>query len=307
MEIGLVGLGRMGGNMARRMARAGIRVVGYDPDPAVRASLAGEAAIVPVGSVAEACGALAAPRVVWLMAPAGSVTEDTIDALAPRLSPGDVIVDGGNANYHDSQRRAAALAPRGIGFVDCGVSGGVWGLANGYALMYGGSDDAVARMLPFARVLAPAADRGHLHCGRAGAGHFAKMIHNGIEYGMMQAYAEGFALMRNRADLGLDVAAVAQAWRHGTVVRSWLLDLIAEGLAGDAALDDIAPVVADSGEGRWTVDEAVAQGVPAPVLALALMARFESQGRGDYGARLLAMMRRSFGGHAVVDAPKAGE
>jgi 6-phosphogluconate dehydrogenase len=304
MEIGLVGLGRMGANMARRLAGGGVRVVGYDPNAGVRDALSREGVVVPAASLADLAAALAVPRVIWLMVPAGAVTEDTIEALVPLLARGDLIVDGGNANYRDSQRRAGVLVSAGIEFVDCGVSGGVWGLANGYALMYGGTDAAAARLLPFARVLAPAPDRGHLHCGHVGAGHFAKMIHNGIEYGMMEAYAEGFALMANRADLGLDLAAIAEAWRHGTVVRSWQLDLIAEGLAADPALRDIAPVVADSGEGRWTVDEAVAQGVPAPVLALALMARFQSQGRGDYAARLLAMMRHSFGGHAVV-APKA--
>jgi 6-phosphogluconate dehydrogenase len=307
MELGLVGLGRMGGNMARRLARGAVRVVGYDADGASADVLAHERVLEAAATLAALVGALAAPRVIWLMVPAGAVTQDTLDALVPLLGQGDVVVDGGNANYHDSQRRARMLANAGLGFVDCGVSGGVWGLDNGYALMYGGDDAAVARMQPFARVLAPAPDRGHLHCGRAGAGHFAKMIHNGIEYGMMEAYAEGFALMANRPDLGLDVAAIAQTWRHGTVVRSWLLDLIADGLARDAMLDAIAPVVADSGEGRWTVDEAVAQGVPAPVLALALMARFQSQGRGDYASRLLAMMRHSFGGHAVVAAPKAAE
>jgi 6-phosphogluconate dehydrogenase len=307
MELGLVGLGRMGGNMARRLAGGGVRVVGYDRDAAARDALARESVLEGAASLAELVQALRAPRVVWLMVPAGAVTEDTLDALVPLLARGDVVVDGGNANYKDSQRRAGVLARAGLEFVDCGVSGGVWGLANGYALMYGGSDEAVARVVPFARVLAPAPDCGHLHCGRVGAGHFAKMIHNGIEYGMMEAYAEGFALMANRTDLGLDVAAIAQAWRHGTVVRSWLLDLIAEGLAQDSRLDAIAPVVADSGEGRWTVDEAVAQGVPAPVLALALMARFQSQGRGDYASRLLAMMRHGFGGHAVVAAARGAQ
>jgi 6-phosphogluconate dehydrogenase len=300
--LGLVGLGRMGGNMARRLAKGGVRVVGYDPDAAVRAGLAHEGALEAVDSLQALVTRLPAPRVVWLMVPAGRVTEVTVQDLWPALSRGDVIVDGGNANYKDSQRRAAGLVTAGIGFVDCGVSGGVWGLDNGYTLMYGGSDDAARAIEPFARVLAPAPDRGHLHCGPAGAGHFVKMIHNGIEYGMMQAFAEGFALMENKHDFGLDVAAIAETWRHGSVVRSWLLDLTAQFLRDDPTLAGIAPVVADSGEGRWTVNEAVEQGVPAPVLSLALMARFASQGRADYAGRLLAQMRHSFGGHTVVAA-----
>ena len=237
------------------------------------------------------------------MVPAGRATEIAIQDLWPELARGDVIVDGGNANYKDSQRRAAGLATAGIEFVDCGVSGGVWGLENGYTLMYGGSAAAAAHVAPFARLLAPAPDAGHLHCGPAGAGHFVKMIHNGIEYGMMQAYAEGFALLANKQELSLDVAKIAELWRHGSVVRSWLLDLTAAFLAEDPALANVAPVVADSGEGRWTVNEAVEQGVPAPVLSLALMARFASQGSGDYASRMLAMMRKSFGGHAVLGAP----
>jgi 6-phosphogluconate dehydrogenase len=300
MDIGLIGLGRMGGNMARRLSRAGVRVVGFDPDAAVRDALEREGVIEPVASLQAVAAKLIAPRVVWLMVPAGRATELAIQDLWPELARGDVIVDGGNANYKDSQRRASGLATAGIQFVDCGVSGGVWGIQHGYTLMYGGSAEAARRIEPFARVLAPAPDRGHLHCGPAGAGHFVKMIHNGIEYGLMQAYAEGFALMHNKRELGLDVAAIAETWRHGSVVRSWLLDLTAEFLKDDPALSAIAPLVADSGEGRWTVNEAVEQGVPAPVLSLALMARFASQGRDDYAARLLAMMRKSFGGHAVV-------
>jgi len=303
MDIGLIGLGRMGGNMARRLARAGVRVVGFDADVATRDALAREGAIEPAAALQAVAAQLAPPRVVWLMLPAGRATELAIQDLWPELARGDVIVDGSNANYKDSQRRAAGLATAGIELVDCGVSGGVWGLEHGYTLMYGGSRDAARRVEPFARVLAPAADRGFLHCGPAGAGHFVKMIHNGIEYGMMQAYAEGFALLANKRELALDVAAIAETWRHGSVVRSWLLDLTAQFLKDDPTLAHVASVVADSGEGRWTVQEAVEQGVPAPVLSLALMARFASQGRDDYAARLLAMMRISFGGHAVVPAP----
>ena len=305
MNIGIVGLGRMGANMARRLARGGVRVTGFDPDEGVRRSLAAES-INGVGSLADLVEQLPAPRVVWLMVPAGAPTQQAIDDLAALLAQGDLLVDGGNANYHDSQRRGAALASRGIRFADCGVSGGVHGLANGYALMFGGSAEAAAMLAPYATILAPAPDAGWLHCGPVGAGHFVKMIHNGIEYGMMQALAEGFALMHNRQDLELDVAKIAQMWREGSVVRSWLLDLVAAFLADDADLADVAPVVADSGEGRWTVQEALEQRIAAPVLTLALMARFTSQGGGDYANKLLAMMRKSFGGHALahVDSRK---
>ena len=299
MDIGIVGLGRMGGNMARRLARAGVRVVGYDPDAKTVAALAAEGVIEPATAVRTLPHALSPRRVVWLMVPAGTATELAIEDVWPEFQAGDVIVDGGNANYKDSQRRAAALASAGVHFVDCGVSGGVWGLDHGYALMFGGDAEGARAIEPYAKILAPAPERGWLHCGPPGAGHFVKMIHNGIEYGMMQAFAEGFALMKNKAALDLDVAAIAETWRHGSVVRSWLLDLTAEFLKHDAELANIASIVADSGEGRWTVNEAVEQGVPAPVLTLALMARFASQGRDDYAGRLLAMMRKSFGGHAV--------
>jgi 6-phosphogluconate dehydrogenase len=304
MDIGIVGLGRMGGNMARRLARGGVRVVGFDGDEAVRSAVASDG-IVVAASLADLVAVVPMPRVVWMMVPAGDATERVVEALAGLLAGGDLVVDGGNAHYRDSQRRAQTLAGRQLRYVDCGVSGGVHGLDNGYALMFGGDADAAARVTPYVEILAPARDAGWLHCGPAGAGHFVKMMHNGIEYGMMQALAEGFALMHNRIDLDLDVAAIAETWRHGSVVRSWLLDLTADFLARDADLAAIAPVVADSGEGRWTVHEAVEQGVPAPVLSLALMARFASQGRDDYAGRLLAMMRKGFGGHAVSSSKRA--
>ena len=299
MDIGIVGLGRMGGNMARRLARGGVRVVGFDPDANVRRSLAQEGVLEAADTSVALVRALAAPRVVWLMVPAGATTELVVQDVWPEMLRGDVLVDGGNANYKDSQRRAAALESAGIAFVDCGVSGGVWGLENGYALMFGGTPAAARALAPYAQILAPARDRGWLHCGPAGSGHFAKMIHNGIEYGMMQAMAEGFALLQGKKEFALDLAALAETWRHGSVVRSWLLDLTAEFLAADASLDGIAPIVADSGEGRWTVNEAVEQGTAAPVLALALMSRFDSQGKADFAHRMLAMMRKGFGGHAV--------
>ena len=299
MNIGIVGLGRMGGNMARRLARGGVRVVGFDPDAGLRANLAREGVIEDAATSIELVRALATPRVVWLMVPAGSTTELVVQDVWPEMSRGDVLVDGGNANYKDSQRRAAALESAGIAFVDCGVSGGIWGLENGYALMFGGTDAAAQLIAPYARVLAPAPDRGWLHCGPAGSGHFAKMIHNGIEYGMMQAMAEGFALLEGKKEFDLDLAAIAETWRHGSVVRSWLLDLTAQFLGADASLADVAPFVADSGEGRWTVNEAIEQGTSAPVLALALMSRFDSQGKAEFAHRMLAMMRKGFGGHAV--------
>jgi 6-phosphogluconate dehydrogenase len=299
MEIGFVGLGRMGGNMARRLARAGVSVHGYDPDATTRGALAAEGAIKASDSIVALARALAAPRIVWLMVPAGSATELAVQELWPELAAGDTIVDGGNANYKESQRRAAALATANIHFVDCGVSGGIWGLENGYALMFGGDDEGARAIAPFVKILAPHPERGWLHCGPAGAGHFVKMIHNGIEYAMMQAYAEGFALLEGKSELDLDVAAIAETWRHGSVVRSWLLDLTADFLRDNPQCEGVAPYVADSGEGRWTVNEAVEQGVPAPVLALALMARFASQGRADYANKLLAMMRKGFGGHAI--------
>ena len=299
MQIGMIGLGRMGANMARRMARAGVRVTAFDAAEAARSAVAVEPGVSAVGDLDALIAALPAPRVVWVMLPAGEITETTIMAVAGHLATGDAIVDGGNANYRDSKRRAALLAERGIHFVDAGVSGGIWGLENGYSIMFGGTPAAAALVEPFIRALAPAPDTGWLHSGPAGSGHFVKMIHNGIEYGMMQAFAEGFAVLRAKTEFDLDLAAIAELWRHGSVVRSWLLDLTADFLAADDTLDQVSPVVADSGEGRWTALEAFELGVPAPVMSLALMARFSSQGKNDYASKLLAMMRAGFGGHAV--------
>ena len=299
MNFGLVGLGRMGGNMGRRLRRGGREIAAWNLEGEVTRALADETGLTATTKLEELVATLRAPRIVWLMLPAGDVTEQHVDSLAALLSPGDLLVDGANSWYRDSMRRAARLAQRKIAFVDAGVSGGVWGLKEGYALMVGGDDDAVARLRPYLETLAPAPDRGWLHCGPAGAGHYVKMIHNGIEYGMMQAYAEGFALMRAKSELHLDVAKIAEMWRHGSVVRSWLLDLTAEFLAHDSALEDITPFVADSGEGRWTALDAIEQGVPAPVMTLALMTRFASQGKSDYASKMLARMRQSFGGHAV--------
>jgi len=305
MDIGIVGLGRMGGNMVRRLARGGVSVTGWALETDVTQSLGEETGFVPPDSLEAMVSQIDAPRVVWVMVPAGAATESTIESLKGLLQPGDVVVDGGNSMFKDSIRHSEELAEAGIGFVDAGVSGGVWGLSEGYALMVGGAPAHVERVERFLRVLAPASDRGWTHCGPAGSGHYVKMIHNGIEYGMMQAFAEGFALMEHRKEFDLDLAAIAESWRHGSVVRSWLLDLIAEFLDQDAALSDIAPFVSDSGEGRWTVIDSIEQGVPAPVITMAMAARFASQGKADYGNRMLAMMRNAFGGHAVKDA--AGE
>jgi 6-phosphogluconate dehydrogenase len=299
MQIGMVGLGRMGANMARRLARKGVRVAAFDLSPSARSALDQESGVTPYAELAALVAALPVPRVVWLMLPSGEITEQALQTLTTLLAKGDVLVDGGNANYKDSRRRADWIAERGLGFVDAGVSGGVWGLDTGYALMLGGEKTVVAKVEPFAKLLAPAPDRGWIHCGPAGAGHYVKMIHNGIEYGMMQAYAEGLSMMKAKHEFDLDLAAITEMWRHGSVVRSWLLDLTADFLKNGQSLASISPVVADSGEGRWTAIEAIELGVPAPVMSLALMARFASQGHDDYASRLLAMMRAGFGGHAV--------
>jgi 6-phosphogluconate dehydrogenase len=298
MEIGIVGLGRMGAGMARRLARGGARVVSYDQAPAARQALAAEENVEGVENLAALCARLAGERVIVLSLPAGAAVEDSIRDLVPHLSAGDTIVDCGNSYYKDSMRRALALSQQGLRYLDAGVSGGIHGLQDGYCLMLGGTPKSIEIFEPFARLLAPAAERGWLHCGPSGAGHFAKMIHNGIEYGMMQALAEGFALLAARQELDIDVARLAETWRHGSVVRSWLLDLCVDILKDDDFMST-APVVADSGEGRWTALEAIELGVPAPSITAALMNRFSSQGRSDYGRRLLAMMRARFGGHAI--------
>ncbi len=303
-SIGLVGLGRMGANMAKRLARGGANVVAFDRAASARRALARKTRIATVADLPALVAALAAPRVVWLMLPAGKVSEDTLQRLASLLAKGDVVVDGANAYYKDSMRRAQEFAARGLQFVDAGVSGGIWGLAKGYAIMLGGEARAVRRVKPFVQLLAP--PKGWLHCGPSGAGHFVKMVHNGIEYGLMQAYAEGFALLAGKREFALDAAGIAELWRHGSVVRSWLLDLMADYLRHDTRLEGIAPVVADSGEGRWTAIEAVELGVPAPVISLALAMRFASQGKGDYAAKQLAMMRNMFGGHAVASSGVRG-
>ena len=301
MELGIIGLGKMGFNMAERLRLAGHKVVGFDFNKEATAKLTTTGAL-GVNSIEDLMKNLPAPRAIWIMVPAGDPVDETIAKLEPLMEKGDTIIDGGNSNYKNTQRRHDEVKAKGFHFVDCGTSGGVWGLKEGYSLMIGGDKEPVERLTPIFQALAPSPTEGWGHVGPSGSGHFVKMVHNGIEYGMMQALAEGFALMHNRSDLALDVAKIAHTWRHGSVVRSWLLDLVAAFLAEDAELRDVAPIVADSGEGRWTVQEAIEQGVAAPVLSLALMARFTSQGGGDYANRMLAMMRKSFGGHAIANA-----
>jgi 6-phosphogluconate dehydrogenase len=333
MELGMVGLGRMGANMARRLMRDGHRIVAYDVNQDAVAELAGEGA-QGASSPAELASKLGAPRSVWTMVPAGEITERTIEDVAAALEPGDAIVDGGNSYYRDDIRRAEGLRERGIDFLDCGTSGGVFGLQRGYCLMIGGPDGAVKRLDPVFASLAPGvevaartpgrsgdpspAENGYLHCGPNGAGHFVKMVHNGIEYGIMAAYAEGLNILRN-ADAGkarreddaetapleqpeyyryeLDLPEIAELWRRGSVVGSWLLDLTAAALQESADLSDFAGRVSDSGEGRWTSIAAIEEGVPAPVLTAALYERFASRGLDDFADRVLSAMRKQFGGH----------
>ncbi len=288
MELGLVGLGKMGGNMRERLRRAGHRVVGYDRSPDLS-----DVADLPA-MVAE----LAAPRVVWLMVPAGEITRSTVAELADLLEPGDVLVDGGNSRWTDDQAHAALLAERGIGYVDCGVSGGVWGLENGYALMFGGSDEDVAKVQPALDALKPAGDFGSVHAGAVGAGHFSKMVHNGIEYALMQAYAEGWELLE-KVDFVENPHEVFRSWREGTVVRSWLLDLMVKALDEDPGFGSIAGYAEDSGEGRWTVEAGIEHAVPTPAITAALYARFASRQEDSPAMKAIAAMRNQFGGHAV--------
>ena len=285
MKIGMVGLGRMGGNMATRLRNAGHQVIGYARTSASE-----------VNSLEELVAALSPPRVVWSMIPAGDPTEQTIARLRDLLQAGDLVVDGGNSNFRDSIRRGESLAERSIGFIDAGVSGGIWGLENGYCLMVGGSDDDVARVLPVFEALAPPG--GYVHAGRLGAGHFTKMVHNGIEYGLMESYAEGYELLR-ASELGIDVPGAVAAWRYGSVVRSWLLELLAGALQEDPGLAHIKGYADDSGEGRWTVTEAVRLGVPAPAISAALYARFASRQTDPDRMKVIAALRKAFGGHPI--------
>ena len=286
MKIGMIGLGRMGAGLAERLRSGGHEVVGYDRAPGTR----------DVESLTALVAALPQPRVAWVMVPAGDPTEQTVTELARLLSAGDIVVEGGNSNYRDSIRRAERLAEHGIAFLDAGTSGGIWGLEIGFCLMVGGAGEAFAVVEPAFATLAP--EGGYAHVGPVGAGHFAKMVHNGIEYGMMQAYAEGFDLL-NAYDVKLDLHQIAGLWNHGSVVRSWLLELAESALGKDAGFERLQAYVDDSGEGRWTVDEAVARGVPAPVITQALFARFASRDANSFALRMLAALRNEFGGHPV--------
>ena len=300
MRIAIVGLGKMGANMARRLARHGHQVVAFNRTVRVARDLAAEeAGIRAADSLAEAVEVLPEPRIVWTMVPAGEPTEQILTEASRLLDAGDILIDGGNANYHDTVRRAKVLADADIRFLDAGVSGGIWGLKEGYCMMIGGDAQTVEILAPIFESLAPDAKAGWGHVGPAGSGHFVKMVHNGIEYGLMEAYAEGFEILRNKTGVEIDLAAVAEIWRHGSVIRSWLLDLTADALRRDASLEDIAPWVADSGEGRWTVAEAIDQDTPAPIITLSLLMRFVSRQNDSYAARLLAALRKEFGGHAT--------
>jgi 6-phosphogluconate dehydrogenase len=298
MDLLMIGLGRMGANMAERLLGGGHRVVAYDPNPAAVKQIESKGASGR-GSLQESLAALEAPRIVWLMVPSGDPVESTLDALTKTLDRGDIVVDGGNSNYKDTVRRAARLKERGIHFVDVGTSGGVWGISEGYCMMVGGDREPVEKLEPVLQTLAPGRDRGWGHVGPSGAGHFVKMIHNGIEYGLMQAFAEGFALLERKREFQLDLLQIAEIWREGSVVRSWLLDLVARALAENPKLERIRPYVEDSGEGRWTVVEAVDLDVAAPVITLSLFERFRSRDANSFSDRLLAVMREQFGGHAV--------
>lgn len=304
MELAMIGLGKMGGNMVKRLLRGGHTVVAYNRsvEPIREAEQEGATG---AESVADVVSKLNAPRVVWIMVPAGAPTEEIVDELSELLDPGDIIIDGGNSNYKDTMRRAEAVADKGIYYVDVGTSGGVWGLSEGYSMMVGGRSEAVEQIRPALETLAPGPDRGWGHMGTSGTGHFVKMVHNGIEYGMMQAYAEGFEIMRAKEEFELDLHQIAEVWRFGSVVRSWLLDLTANALADDQELSDIRGWVADSGEGRWTVFESIDLDVPAPVITLALQMRFVSRQDESYAAKMLAAMRNQFGGHAVKSARDA--
>lgn len=298
MELAMIGLGKMGANMTSRLLRGGHRIVVYDLNVAAMQKAATEGA-VSARSFAELAQQLETLRAVWLMVPSGDPTEQTIMSVAEYLEPGDIIIDGGNSNYKDSIRRAALLKAKGIHFVDVGTSGGIWGITEGYSMMVGGEEAVVERLRPIFATLAPAADRGWGYVGPHGAGHFVKMVHNGIEYGLMQAYAEGFELMQKKRELNLDLPQIAEIWRHGSVVRSWLLDLTADALKENPSLDGIAAYVTDSGEGRWTVAEAIDLAVSIPVISMALQRRFRSRDEAPFGDKLLAAMRNQFGGHAV--------
>jgi len=298
MDIAMIGLGKMGANMAQRLVRGGHRVVGFDPSEAARKVIE-EKGAESAATLSLLVAKLKVPRILWLMVPAGEITDASIAALLPLLTRGDTVIDGGNSNYRDTQRRAALLAENQIQYIDSGTSGGVWGLEEGYSLMIGGDAATVERLTPIFATLAPAPDRGWGRVGEVGSGHYTKMIHNGIEYGLMQAYAEGFSILQHKTEFKLDLHQISEIWRYGSVVRSWLLDLTANALEKNPSLEGIAPYVADSGEGRWTVAEAIELGVPAVVITQSLISRLRSRDAESFSDKLVAAMRNQFGGHAV--------
>ena len=301
MELGMIGLGRMGGNMAQRLIAGGHQVVAYDPAKEAVESIVKKGATSAL-SYADLVSKLTRPRTIWMMVPSGEPTESSVNNLAAQLSQGDVVIDGGNSNYKDSMRRASTLSAKGISYLDVGTSGGIWGLKEGYCLMVGGNMEAFRHMEPVFQTLAPSPQQGYGYVGPSGAGHFVKMIHNGIEYGLMQSYAEGFELMQAKQEFNLDLKYIAEIWRYGSVVRSWLLDLAAAALEEDPKLESIQAYVEDSGEGRWTVQESIELAVPAPVIVQSLQARFRSRQEQPFGAKLLAALRQQFGGHVVKKA-----
>ena len=313
MHIGVVGLGKMGANIARRLMRGGHEVTVFDLSPDAIKELGDEGA-QPSSSLADLASKLPTPRAIWIMVPAGGPVDSTIGALEAVLEKGDILVEGGNSDYRDSMRRAAMLGEKGIEYVDCGTSGGVWGLNEGYSMMLGGTEAAVAHITPAVQTLAPGADKGWGHMGPSGAGHFVKMVHNGIEYALMQSYAEGFALMKSKTEFGLDMEQIAKTWQHGSVVRSWLLDLAVNALGDSPDLEHMAAFVPDSGMGRWTAREGIDQAVPLPAITAALQERFSSRTEDSFAYKLLSALRNQFGGHAfknkegimvVTDAPHA--
>ncbi|WEN15603.1 decarboxylating 6-phosphogluconate dehydrogenase [Rhodanobacter sp. AS-Z3] len=298
MQLGMIGLGKMGANMAQRLIQGGHKVTGFDPSADARKGLE-EKGGGSADSLKALVQALPAPRVVWLMVPSGKITDDTVDGLLALLEKGDTMIDGGNSNYKDSLGHAAKCADKGVNYVDCGTSGGVWGLAEGYSMMVGGDEKVVDGLKPIFETLAPGKDKGWGRVGPVGSGHYTKMVHNGIEYGLMQAYAEGFSILKHKEEFGLDLAQVGEIWRYGSVVRSWLLELTTDALSKNPQMKGIAPYVVDSGEGRWTVDAAIELNVPAPVITLSLMERFRSRDDDSFTDKLLASMRNEFGGHAI--------
>jgi 6-phosphogluconate dehydrogenase len=298
MQLGMIGLGKMGNFMAQRLMKGGHDVTGFDPNEKAREALA-DAGGRAVDSLDKLVEALKPPRAVWMMVPAGRIVDETVAALNDRLGKGDVVIDGGNSYYKDDQRHAGLLSAKGIDYVDCGTSGGVWGLKEGYSMMVGGDEKVVERLKTIFEVLAPGKNKGWGRVGPVGAGHFVKMVHNGIEYGMMQAYAEGFSILKHKDEFKLDLAQIAEIWRYGSVVRSWLLDLTTNALQRDPDMKDLAPYVVDSGEGRWTVAEAIDLDVPAPIITASLIERLRSRDTDSFSDKLLSAMRNEFGGHAM--------